>query len=471
MRKMTVYIISLVLLVRCMALAQPGVTPATYDEIQRKVDAIFGSLYDIRAVNNIDSGFVGSTVQNAAMVDPYGTLKGCFVFAAVGKDRDENYTYKGFIGVYKNNQIIWRSDTVINNEVARGATIAATMDLNKDGTVEIVSNWSQDSRWGPDYLWIFSWDGSSGRLLNEVDELGYSVIRSIGGGIMEIVDVDGDGIMEIKGFWSEDDNIEHRDSPVIYSWNGQLYGKWPTAPEPLPSGYLPRNKLSVSVSAAVQKMQDVFVYKYAIHNAATSLQKIDEVLLHTRSIAITNGIGREKWRFAVLKRSLMGWTNLFIEPNPIAQNETDISFRYMSTALPFITTYYVRGHNPTLHTPPYDEDASFRDKVENSVKGYTLGPADPPNPFVTSAFVDTLISYKHQAVSLGWIKDPGIATSLDEKLDNARDLLEKKNNKAAKNILQAFVNEVEAQKDKHLTSEAYALLKFNAEYLISKLTP
>jgi hypothetical protein len=85
------------------------------------------------------------------------------------------------------------------------------------------------------------------------------------------------------------------------------------------------------------------------------------------------------------------------------------------------------------------------------------------------AWIDTLISYKHRAYDMGWITDQGIANSLDQKLENARRQLEQGNKKAAKNILEAFVNEVEAQKGKHLSSEAYALLKFNAEYLISKL--
>ncbi|MDZ7262124.1 MAG: hypothetical protein ONB05_08475, partial [candidate division KSB1 bacterium] len=70
----------------------------------------------------------------------------------------------------------------------------------------------------------------------------------------------------------------------------------------------------------------------------------------------------------------------------------------------------------------------------------------------------------------GWIDNQGIANSLDAKLDNAKKQLEKGKTKTAINVLQAFVNEVEAQKDKHLTSEAYALLKYNAEYLIKKLS-
>lgn len=37
-------------------------------------------------------------------------------------------------------------------------------------------------------------------------------------------------------------------------------------------------------------------------------------------------------------------------------------------------------------------------------------------------------------------------------------------------MLNAFINELEAQKEKHLNIEEYVLLKYNAEYLIEKLS-
>jgi hypothetical protein len=120
--------------------------------------------------------------------------------------------------------------------------------------------------------------------------------------------------------------------------------------------------------------------------------------------------------------------------------------------------------------PSHKEEEVFKRLVDSiKVRGVTIGPTAPPLMFSPLAAIDTLISYKHQALTLSWITNQGIANSLDQKLDNARKQLQRGNNKAAKNMLEAFLNEVEAQKDKHLTSEAYALLKFNAEYLISKL--
>jgi len=122
--------------------------------------------------------------------------------------------------------------------------------------------------------------------------------------------------------------------------------------------------------------------------------------------------------------------------------------------------------------PTDEEEQAFQLLLDSiKVKGITIGPTAPPANFVSIIFLDTIMSYKHQAFHLGWIKNQGIVTSLDQKLENAKDLLQKGNTKAARNILGAFVNEVEAlnKQGEHITSEAYALLKFNVEYLLEKL--
>ncbi|MDE3058447.1 MAG: hypothetical protein KGJ59_10875 [Bacteroidota bacterium] len=146
-------------------------------------------------------------------------------------------------------------------------------------------------------------------------------------------------------------------------------------------------------------------------------------------------------------------------------------FSFLSGGIPSIEIYYVSGWvEPPVFTEENAPDSVIGDNVlENSVKGITIGPTAPPVNFSASTWIDTLISYKHQAVSLGWIDNQGIANSLDSKLDNAKSKLSAGDTTAAKNMLNAFVNEVEAQNGKQLTSEAYALLKFNAEYLIDRL--
>lgn len=110
----------------------------------------------------------------------------------------------------------------------------------------------------------------------------------------------------------------------------------------------------------------------------------------------------------------------------------------------------------------------LEDKV--NFMGKTVGPTAPPVVFNATTFLDYIIGLKHQAASLGWIDNSGIVNSLDVKLDNAKKKLSQGDNSTAKNILNAFINDVEAQAGKHVTSEAYALLKYNALYLISNLT-
>jgi len=101
--------------------------------------------------------------------------------------------------------------------------------------------------------------------------------------------------------------------------------------------------------------------------------------------------------------------------------------------------------------------------------GMTIGPTAPPSDFKPSNFLQTIISYKEQAIKQGWIKDQGIGISLDAKLNAAQAALARGDNNTAANVLNALLNEVAAQSGKQLSSEAVALLKFNTQYLISKI--
>ncbi|MEX1136002.1 MAG: hypothetical protein WEB89_03820 [Balneolales bacterium] len=110
-----------------------------------------------------------------------------------------------------------------------------------------------------------------------------------------------------------------------------------------------------------------------------------------------------------------------------------------------------------------------KDRRVASYSGQTVGPIAPPAIFVSLDFLETLIVYKTQSCDLGWIENQGICRSLQANLDNVKRQLEQGNTQTAANNLLAFLNEVETIKDQHLSSEAYALLKYNGEYLLDKL--
>lgn len=107
----------------------------------------------------------------------------------------------------------------------------------------------------------------------------------------------------------------------------------------------------------------------------------------------------------------------------------------------------------------------------------TIGPTAPPKDFVPLEFLNYLLTLLHDSRQLGWITGDGVHQSLLAKLLNAKRKLEAGQGAVAKNLLKAFLNEVQAVScpeftcpgNKPLTSEAYALLYFNGQYLWERL--
>jgi hypothetical protein len=73
------------------------------------------------------------------------------------------------------------------------------------------------------------------------------------------------------------------------------------------------------------------------------------------------------------------------------------------------------------------------------------------------------------AFKLDWIKNAGLKNSLLQKLQNAETAHSRGDTKAAKNILNAILNEVKAQTGKGLDPDAATLLEQDAQYLIDHL--
>jgi len=239
--------------------------------------------------------------------------------------------------------------------------------------------------------------------------------------------------------------------------------------------YYPSAKeFTETVHASARLSGDSLAYAYTVENSINSLQSVYLFDVSISSTVKSTGTPKE-WGVRVGEGILaiprVMWSSSD-SINNIAPGTTLGGFTFSSKGLPSIKSYYAMAFvlPPVVEVEP-DSIVGGGGFLKRSKIGRTLAPTDPPNPFIPLAFLDTLISYKHQAFALGWIKNQGIANSLNQKLENARRQLERGNKTPARNMLRAFVNEVEAlnKQGKQLTSEAYALLKFNAEYLIGKL--
>jgi hypothetical protein len=187
-------------------------------------------------------------------------------------------------------------------------------------------------------------------------------------------------------------------------------------------------------------------------------------------------------------------------------------FEMNSRGLPGIRDLTI---SPDFKQQPVEE-ASQEDldrirAIESKIgyKAKTIGPTAPPANFKPIEFLDYIVSLKKDAYYQGWIiqkdddrdkdrdkdkdrdrdkkdkknekdkdkdKETGIMNSLDKKLDKARVELVKGDNREAIEKLKAFTLEVAALykegkeiRQSHITSEAFALLYYNTQYLIDQL--
>lgn len=117
----------------------------------------------------------------------------------------------------------------------------------------------------------------------------------------------------------------------------------------------------------------------------------------------------------------------------------------------------------SLYFFPEDPEKSEKESFPD------IGRGDLSQKQSTFSLLEMLLEDVDEAYQKGGIVNKGIYTSLSKKLENAKKHLDQGQAKQAGNLLKAFLNEIEAQREKHLTKEAYSVLRFNAECLIKRL--
>jgi hypothetical protein len=114
-------------------------------------------------------------------------------------------------------------------------------------------------------------------------------------------------------------------------------------------------------------------------------------------------------------------------------------------------------------------DQFVADLLNNSFVGFTIGPVKLPTPFVPIDFLDTLSTFTTQSRSLGWITSQTVADKYLAYFSTAKTQLQQHNTAGARTTLQSVLHDVNVDSSSTLTSEAYALLRYNTEYLLSQL--
>ena len=279
--------------------------------------------------------------------------------------------------------------------------------------------------------------------------------------------------------------------------------------------YEPSTKIDPIIQSYVIKTTEGnFLYRYRITNGSNAKQNLVEFSLHyDSSILIESRTPETSWRNRGRKiRDYSDINNPKLVLSWVWRGDQGLESTWSidsciisSNGLPSITNSYTRAVHHTLVWPADQKDNSWIDinselgRLEvypiNNVLRKTIGPKLVPGQFDKIIFLDTLLSYTRQSVQLGWLKstrdddcdddeqpNDGVSKNIEKRIEKAKKELMKGDSVKARKELEKLVKKVgkiykkseEGEKKKKeseitMTSEAYALLKYNTEYLIERL--
>ena len=297
---------------------------------------------------------------------------------------------------------------------------------------------------------------------------------------------------------------------VILSFSLNVFGQGFGRGVPLPvcpGG----NQIVVKITSNIffQSSPADFHYNYTLISSSNSIQNIESWVLeaHDSGISLLDISFPNKWlSFGVIHParhnpfSIYGPQNgiiwfSFSSADDLPPGKSLSGFQFVTTALPGIVRSWTQGDHPLPSVPESAAQATCGPpdpySSDDNVILKTVGPDILPKNLTPVQLLTRLISLKEQAFQLGWITNAGVANSLDKKLEEVKKKIKEGHLQTAGNILRSFVLDLEAQHQKeepeneegqkqeqekeeeqshkHVTDNAYYLLKPNAEFILLKL--
>lgn len=249
--------------------------------------------------------------------------------------------------------------------------------------------------------------------------------------------------------------------PFHESWGQDTLWTWtsPSAAE-----------VSVSVRGSVGVSSGAYLYNYLLISDNSSEQDIESFFVDHISSIISLGSPNEWLGDLSATRDAVMWgagsSLARIEPG-----QQLAGFAISSGGLPGIFPFYIRGYR---YIPPFEfgmtpDSIIGGDVFENSFKGRTVAPLNPPDPFNGLGFLDTIKSYINESRTLGWIASQDVANNYLGLFTRAKNDLGQEDTVMAVVRLDSVLRQIPIDSVNQLSSESYALLKFNTEYILSRL--
>lgn len=263
----------------------------------------------------------------------------------------------------------------------------------------------------------------------------------------------------------------------LLQWNGSD-GKRKTVV------YHPANRLHAAVVAQTSPLPsgNGLRYVYAVRNLPNSQRDLQVLYLSigadvndaaspdatwgpsvpfteylTRSLKVPRG-----WRWAQTRSGRAG----------LRPGEGAYGFAFSSRGLPAPVQVFVdiqKGMKGVDEEAPEELLAALDPITWVIPKGWTVGPVAPPSTLEPSKFLTDMRGMVDTALQQGWILSPAVAKEMSDALSGASAVMSSADNVVKRRNLQAILKTVEEEKDKALLSEAYAILKYNLEFLLTRM--
>jgi len=241
--------------------------------------------------------------------------------------------------------------------------------------------------------------------------------------------------------------------------------------------FVPGDLVEASIKVSFNKISSgLYKYSYLISNLTSSPVSLHKVEIESNSDK-TRASTIKNWYIRFSKEeNIVKATYVNNRPPGIIPGGNE-DFIMSSGGLPEVGIIRISNLSGSSFPSEIDEYPHEINKVIDSLRAehsyriyQTIVASEPKVNKDLFSLIDELNSNLfHSCQELGWITNQGICNSLEVKLQNTKRHLENEKLKPAANTLNAFLHEVEGQKDKAISSEAYALLYFNGQYLLEKL--
>ena len=244
----------------------------------------------------------------------------------------------------------------------------------------------------------------------------------------------------------------------------------------------PATKIHPALGFQMQRLrEDTFKYEYSVTNNSSSEQRLVEFGLEGTGGGVDST--RNGWSIHFVKKINVNAGIASSEDagrfywaggKGLGRGVTTSGFKILSNDLPGITNAFFTGNAPLISLP--DEGPSFElqrriaelnEYPLNRVLMRTVAPLSIPVEAL--AVIDSLLSYISQSKLLGWIADDATASRYLVSLNTARLRLEQDEIAGVRAALLQVLENADTDSSTTLSSEAYALLRYNTEYLLSQL--